>query len=232
MRVFFDVDTQNDFMNKDGALYVPNAELIKPNLKKLTDYVLKNKLLVLGSTDVHHGTKKYREREGELQRWGGPFPDHCMVCTEGEKKIPETIIKRDYSDTRIKEFYSTNFYIPPETFFEGNEEVIKRTKKLLSNGIGPFGIYFEKQCYDVFTNTWIELYLKKFNVKESVVYGVATDYCVKAAVLGMQKRGIQCYVVEDAMKGVAPDKTKAALEEMLEAGAEFVKTKDVLEGRI
>jgi len=33
-----------------------------------------------------------------------------------------------------------------------------------------------------------------------VVYGVATDFCVKAAVLGMQKRGVQCYVVEDAIK--------------------------------
>jgi len=48
----------------------------------------------------------------------------------------------------------------------------------------------------------------------------------------MQQRRIQCYVVEDAIKGVFPDKTKEALEEMAKAGAKFVTTKDVLEGRI
>ena len=34
--IFYDVDTQNDFMKEDGALYVPGAESIKENLEKLT----------------------------------------------------------------------------------------------------------------------------------------------------------------------------------------------------
>ena len=38
MRIFYEVDIQNDFMNKNGALYVPGAELIKPNIKILTNY--------------------------------------------------------------------------------------------------------------------------------------------------------------------------------------------------
>ena len=67
---------------------------------------------------------------------------------------------------------------------------------------------------------------------KAVVYGVATDYCVKAAVIGMQQRGIQCYVVEDAIAGVSPDSTKEAIWKMLEAGAKFVKTEDVLSGKV
>jgi nicotinamidase/pyrazinamidase len=190
MKIFYDVDTQNDFMNKDGALYVPNAELIKPNLKLLTDFARKNKILIIGSLDKHFGIEEYREREGELARWGGPFPDHCMAGTFGQKKIQET-----------------------------NQESSQ-------------GFFFEKQSYDVFTNPLISKFLKESKIAEAVVYGVATDYCVKAAVLGMQQRGIQCYVIEDAIKGVFPESTKSALEEMIKAGAKFVTTKQVIERKI
>lgn len=188
MRIFYDVDTQNDFMNKDGALYVPDAESIKPNLALLTKYARANGIQVVGSVDKHFGTEEYRQKEGELARWGGPFPDHCMTGTFGQKKIAET------------------------------------------DNAGS--IIFEKQHYDIFTNHSLEAYLKEKEVTEAVVYGVATDFCVKAAVLGMQQRGVQCYVVKDAIKGVFPGPTNSALEEMLKAGAKFTTTKDVLEGRV
>ncbi len=34
--IFWNVDTQFDFVSPDGKLYVPGAELLKPNWKKLT----------------------------------------------------------------------------------------------------------------------------------------------------------------------------------------------------
>ncbi len=90
MRIFYDVDTQNDFMNSNGALYVPGAESLKENIRLLTEYARAKKIKIAGSVDRHFGTEKYKEREGELHRWGGPFPDHCMVGTKGELKINET----------------------------------------------------------------------------------------------------------------------------------------------
>src|SRR2546425_390431 len=36
--IFWDVDTQYDFMHADGKLYVPEAERVIANLKRLTDY--------------------------------------------------------------------------------------------------------------------------------------------------------------------------------------------------
>lgn len=173
-RIFYDVDTQKDFMNQDGALYVPDAELIKPNIVALTEYARSNRIPLLGSIDAH------RVDDPEFN----VFPKHCVVGTEGQKKI-----------------------IAPQ----GRE------------------FYFEKQHYDVFTNPLAEKLLRKQRVEEAIVYGVATDFCVRAAVLGMQQRGVQCYVVEDAVKGVFPDKTKIALEEMLAAGAKFVTTKQVID---
>jgi len=234
MKIFYDIDTQNDFMNKDGTLYVPNAELIKPNLKLLTDYAQwehRKDIPIIGSLDRHFGTEKYKHREGELQRWGGPFPDHCMVFTEGEEKIPETAIAYKIDG---KGAIMPKDYYPPHNL---NEKVDKKyiqegIKEVISSKYGKAGVYFEKQSYNIFTNPSFEYFLKKADVTEAVVYGVAIDYCVKDAVIGMQERGIQTYVVEDAIAGVAEDTTKQALKEMKDAGAKFITTKEVLEDKL
>lgn len=225
MRIFYDVDTQNDFMNKDGALYVPDAELIKPNSKLLTDFARENLIPILGSVDKHFGILEYKDREGELQKWGGPFPKHCMANTKGQEKISETVWKTDLG---WGEYRNLNMFIPHKLNNRVHFKDINWNWNLVKNK----QIYFEKQSYDVFTNPSFPAFLDMAGVREAVVYGVATDYCVKATVLGMQKKGIQCYVVEDAIKGVAPDTTKAALNEMAEAEAKLITTKGVLEGKL
>jgi len=228
MKIFYDIDTQNDFMDKDGALYVPDAELIKPNLKLLTDFARTNFIPVLGSIDVHFGTPSYKEREGELAKYGGPFPDHCMKGTLGQLKINETNIRfRDAWPINIENKLDGKI---DETNLRASIGYINQIKKRkMQQGEN---ILIEKQSYDVFTNPQTKILLEKANVTQATVYGVATDYCIKAAVLEMQDRKIQCYVVEDAIKGVDPKTTKQALEEMIQAGAKLVTTKDVLEGRL
>jgi len=51
--VFVDIDTQFDFMNPRGNLYVPDAEDIIDNIKKLFDYAKEHKIKILSSTDAH-----------------------------------------------------------------------------------------------------------------------------------------------------------------------------------
>ncbi len=242
MRIFYDVDTQNDFMNKGGALYVPGAEEIKPNLAILTNYAEQNRIPVVGSVDIHFGTEEYKAREGELKLWGGPFPNHCMIGTRGQEKIDATTLNGKYPEKGGK--WPASLYIhhhigktriSEEEIQEALEEITHVPKYKTQNGL-----YFEKQSYDVFTNPNLKVFLELADVKQAVVYGVATDYCVRAAVLGMQKQGVQCYVVEDAIKAVNidfngnpdPEFGKKALEEMAKAGAKFVTTKDVLEDKI
>ena len=223
MRIFYDVDTQNDFMNQNGALYVPDAELVKTNLKLLTDYAKKNKVPVLGSMDKHFGTPEYKERELELARWGGLFPDHCMVETPGQLKIPETVL----SDYPVLIEHPLDNKILNKLLERATDEL----DQVYAEYWLPNGIYFEKQSYDVFTNPNVKAFLEIAKPESAVVYGVATDFCVKAAVLGLQKMKIQCYVVTDAIKGVFPKSTKSALEEMTNARAKFVTTKEVLENK-
>jgi len=51
--VFVDVDTQFDFMDPKGSLYVPGADEIVPNLKRLIDFAEENDIPVVASVDAH-----------------------------------------------------------------------------------------------------------------------------------------------------------------------------------
>ena len=51
--VFVDIDTQFDFMDPSGNLYVPGAEDIVDNIKKLFEYAKGHKIKILSSTDAH-----------------------------------------------------------------------------------------------------------------------------------------------------------------------------------
>jgi nicotinamidase/pyrazinamidase len=67
--------------------------------------------------------------------------------------------------------------------------------------------------------TELDKVLKAAAIKTLIVYGIATDYCVKATVLDGLKGGYDVYVIQDLCRGVADDTSKAALEEMKQKGA-------------
>jgi nicotinamidase/pyrazinamidase len=213
MRIFYSVETQIDFMNLGRPMYAPGVEIIKPNLHELKKYALKNEVPQAGGLDVHFGTREYARREVELEVNGGPFPMHCKKDTEGALQIPETriygVIHPHYLDEHVD-------------------------RDILREGLKRKGLLFEKQGYDIFTNPAISVFMKEFGIKEAVVSGVLTDWCVKDAVLGMQSRNVQVYLVTDAIYALnlQPDAGRKALEEMVAAGAKLVTTKDVLEGKL
>ena len=78
--VFFDVDTQVDFMLPTGNLYVPGAEQIVPNLQRLMDGARKTRLPVISTADAH------APDDPEFKIW----PPHCVVGTPGQRRIPQT----------------------------------------------------------------------------------------------------------------------------------------------
>ncbi len=73
--------------------------------------------------------------------------------------------------------------------------------------------------------------LKRNGIQKVVVYGIATDYCVKATAVDAKNAGFKVIVVEDLCKGVAPETTKKAFEEMAAAGIKVIKTLDLKEIR-
>jgi nicotinamidase/pyrazinamidase len=66
--------------------------------------------------------------------------------------------------------------------------------------------------------TELNALLKKNGIQEVIVYGLATDYCVKATALDAVKAGYKVTVIEGLSRGVAPDTTAKALDEMRQKG--------------
>ena len=75
--------------------------------------------------------------------------------------------------------------------------------------------------------TEMDKILKEKGIKELVVYGIATDYCVKATAVDAADAGYKVTVIEDLCKGVAPDTTAKALKEMKDKGITVKKSLDL-----
>jgi nicotinamidase/pyrazinamidase len=65
--------------------------------------------------------------------------------------------------------------------------------------------------------------LQKDGIKKVMVYGLATDYCVKATALDAISAGYQVDLILDLCRGVSPDTTAVALEEMEAKGVAIIR---------
>jgi nicotinamidase/pyrazinamidase len=82
-------------------------------------------------------------------------------------------------------------------------------------------IIIEKQTLDVFSNPMTERILRALPPR-AIVFGVATEYCVRLACLGLRQRGVQTALVTDAIRAITLKGETEALEEMRKAGVEFI----------
>jgi nicotinamidase-related amidase len=198
---------------------VPNAQALKPTIAYVANLMQKNNVRRVRGRDRHF------EDDPELLENNGPFPRHCM-----DKMYNQTNEDKRFGIDFIKELNAVDTYVLENKTGFGNKIRVYKEQELkeIANGIGD--IVFEKQHYDVFTNNATEKVLDYMGVKKAIVYGVATNFCVKAAVLGMQNRGIQTYVVEDAIEGIPLEANAgidAAIKEMKDANAKFVKANEL-----
>lgn len=84
MTVFFDVDTQLDFLYPAGALSVPGAEKIVPALARLTRFAADNRIQIVSTADAHS------EDDPEFKAW----KPHCVVGTTGQQRAAATLLNQ------------------------------------------------------------------------------------------------------------------------------------------
>ncbi len=84
MTVFFDVDTQLDFVYPGGALYGAGAERVVPAISRLNRYAAERGIPVISTTDAHF------EDDPEFQIW----PHHCVAGTLGQRKPESTLLEK------------------------------------------------------------------------------------------------------------------------------------------
>ena len=81
--ILWEVDVQADFMLPGGKLYVPGAEKLLPNIRKLTDAARRDEVFL-----VSHGCF-HPANDPEFKQ----FPLHCLKGTAGAEFIPEALAK-------------------------------------------------------------------------------------------------------------------------------------------
>ena len=132
----------------------------------------------------------------------GQWPPHCVAGTPGQRHIPETL----FPDAVVIENSAGAFHLP-------------------RGWVGQ--IVVEKRVYDFTTNVNIEAILASLNQPRFVVFGVATEYCVRSSVLSLRKRNLPVAVVRDAIKSISEEEGGKALAAMVAAGAQLVTTAEV-----
>ena len=236
----YETDVQYDFSYRQGALFVHankprstkpyGAEEKLPNIIAIHNHALANSWKILGSGDRHF----YEDAE-LIRNRGGVFEDHCMNGTFGQLRIKELEPQKDiYVRAKDGPLMGMRKYKKEEI-----EKYIDSETQLI----------FEKQSYNVDTNPnfkkTFKMLLEK-GLEKIIVDGFATDYCVKAAVLTMAKYKteykpeLKIYVATDAIEEVDinfegkidMESGKKALEEMANAGAILIKTKEVLRNKL
>ncbi len=181
--VFVDIDTQRDFLEPAGALYIAGSGAIIANLNRLTQFALSHQFPIL-ATACSHGPD-----DPELKR----FPAHCLSGTAGEKRIAATAV------------------VP---------SVVLAIGERLTGEIPPH-LTLQKREIDIFSRPDASDLFARYNQARPtfVVYGVATDYCVSAAVVGLLNSGCQVAIVADAIRAIDVENEPAVLSEMVTRGA-------------
>ena len=80
--VFFDIDTQVDFLYPAGALYVPGAEKVVEQIATLNGFAAAQGIPVISTMDAH------TEDDPEFKAW----PPHCVASTSGQQKPAATLL--------------------------------------------------------------------------------------------------------------------------------------------
>jgi len=94
-------------------------------------------------------------------------------------------------------------------------------KSIITPELDDNQVVFTKRCYDVFDpqfgNKNLEPWLKEEGIETVMLVGVAFDYCVKAAAVGLAHRGINTYIASNFTAAISPATTVTALAEMYAA---------------
>ena len=203
-RVFWDVDTQVDFMLPHGKLYVGGAETIAANLATLNDFAHDNGIRIIASSDNHDPVDA---ELSDTPDFADTFPPHCLRGTPGQARIPQTALR----DALVVE---------PE---DATEDVLRRIRDHRGD------ILFHKRFFDVFTNPNVSPVVAALGIEEVVLYGVALDVCNRYAVEGLANRHpeVAVTVVTDAVRAIDESARDGLLAGWQRRGVALVNTTDV-----
>ncbi|HWP85606.1 MAG TPA: isochorismatase family cysteine hydrolase [Terriglobia bacterium] len=139
--------------------------------------------------------------DAEFRQW----PPHCLRQTSGQLKVPETLLPN-------------YLVVPREREAEISEDELSRYPQFI----------VEKNQLDAFTSPQMKALVLRLAAEQYVVYGVATEYCVRLAALGLRNLGQRVALLTDAVQGIDAAGIARTLRELQEAGVSLAATSEWL----
>jgi nicotinamidase/pyrazinamidase len=201
--LIWDVDTQVDFCDPDGRLYVPGAREALPRMAALVGWARARGLVHVASADDHELADPEISDAPDLV---DTFPPHCLRGTRGAEKVAET--------RQVDPLPLAGAVYPPG--------------RLAALVAGRREVLLLKRSFDVFTNPSAERVLDLLAPARVLVFGVASDVCDDAAIRGLVRRGVAVTFVEDAAAGLDAERVAACTDEWRRLGVTFARTADVV----
>jgi len=194
------VDVQGDFtLLKKGSLAVQDTDQSYIDDIIAATKQLKNKGYKIFATQDFHP------------------PNHISFYTSHINKAPYDTIE---TEARIQILW------PPHCV-QGSEnaDILIDTglfTSIIQKGMDPKYDSYSGFFDDGGMNTGLGDLLKSYQMNSLIIYGLATDYCVKATAMDAIKSGFKVILVEALCRGVAEDTTQSALKEMKAVGIKII----------
>jgi len=199
------VDVQADFTEwKNGSLVVPGTDEVYVKQVEEATRLLKNSgFPILATMDWH------------------PKDHISFFTTHPGKKAFEIVQLHGHDQT-----------LWPPHCVQGTENARILVDNSLFDAIVQTGADKRFESYSGFKDdagqkTELEAILQQIGVTNVVMYGIATDYCVRATALDAVDRGYQVILIKELCRGVAPETSQQALEEMKQAGIVILDELDI-----
>jgi nicotinamidase/pyrazinamidase len=203
--VFWEVDVQADFMLPGGKLYVPGAEKLLPNIRRLTDAARRGEVFL-----VSHGCF-HTANDPEFQQ----FPPHCVKGTPGAEFVPEALAEKVVRVENVPSAKLPNDFTPCQQIVlekqtldifqtQHADELVKRL------GNGP-----EFVVFGVVTEYCVSCAVKGLLARNRQVAVVRDAIETLAADAGdktlaeLQQLGARLVTTDDALAALHPIKTGA-----------------------
>jgi nicotinamidase/pyrazinamidase len=202
--IFWDVDTQFDFMQPQGRLYVPGAEKIIDKVSHVRKFALENGFSIIADIDWH---SRANEEISNSPDYKVTFPPHCMAGSAGGQRV-------GYLGS------------VPIRCIGTDKMSLDKLKKLVDKD--QFHIVIKKDSIDVFDNPNTDRLIELLKPKAVAVFGVALDFCVYYVLRGLARHsGIKLLLLKDVVRGLGARPERQILNEFRQMGVEITRFSDL-----
>jgi len=196
--IFWDVDTQYDFMMPDGRLYVGGAEQIVDRVSEIRRFALANGFSILADVDWHSADDEEISETPDMKE---TFPPHCLAGQPGGERVG----------------YLGDV---PIDYVEIGAVDADALQKLAAKEQAH--IVIRKKTLNVFDNPNTDALVDLVRPAHVAVFGVALDCCVYYVLQGLAiHEGVKLSLLTDATRGLQTRPDEEIYRELRQVGVEI-----------